>query len=142
MTKGLTAAAILATDDTKPVMVPVKEWNGPVFIRVMTAAEREAFENEWSALREAASQGEDAVKGAVRKHSGTIRAHLLCYCLCDEAGNRLFTAEQTAELAKKSGKVVGRLFTIAQQVNGLVDDAVEEAEKNSEADRDDASRSS
>lgn len=57
------------------------------------------------------------------------RKHLLvAACLVDDTGKRLFTDDEAAD---KSVRVINRLFDIAEELNGLGDDGLEEAEKNS-----------
>ena len=93
---ALTAEQILAADDLGLVKVNVKEWGGEVFIRVMTVGELDAYQREWVGKRETGVEN--------------FRTKFLARCLCDQAGQRLFSDEQIEALAAKSAKVVGRLF--------------------------------
>jgi hypothetical protein len=83
----------------------------------MTAAERDAFEGE-------------IVRGGKVQHDN-LRARLLVRCLCDDAGARLFTDKDVAELGGKNAAVVDRLFSIAQTACGLSGKDVEQLAKNS-----------
>lgn len=113
---ALTADQILAADDLGLLEVKVKEWGGSVYIRVMSVGELDAYQKEWIGKRET---GVD-----------NFRAKFLAKCLCDEKGARLFTDEQVEELAKKSAKVVGRLFDKAAAHNAITEKDVEELAKN------------
>ncbi len=60
-----------------------------------------------------------------------FRTKFLARCLCDENGQLLFTtAEDFAKLAKKSAKVMSRLWQKAMDHNVLSDSDVEELAKN------------
>ena len=109
MRDGLSAADILAINDAKPECVEVPEWGGCVYIRAMTGAERAAYN---------ADVYDDV--GEMRKDKrGTWITRALVDALCDEGGNKLFTAEQVAELNKKNAKVLQRLHIAALRINAL-----------------------
>lgn len=109
---------ILAAQDMKREAVEVPEWACTVYVRCMSASERDSFE---SAVYDAKSKG---VTGE------NIRAKLLVRCLCDDNGARLFTDTDVASLGSKSAAVVDRLFDIAQRLNGIGAKDVEDLEKN------------
>lgn len=113
---ALTAEQILAADDLGLLEVKVKEWGGSVFIRVMSVGELDAYQKEWIGKKEV---GVD-----------NFRAKFLARCLCDEKGQRLFSDEQVEDLARKSAKVVGKLFDKAASHNAITDKDVEELAKN------------
>jgi hypothetical protein len=112
---ALTADQILAADDLGLKQVPVREWNGDVFIRMMSVGERDAYERLWIGKRET---GVD-----------NFRTEYLARVLCDETGKLLFTREQTAALANKSGAVMGRLFDAALAHNNMTEADVEQLGK-------------
>lgn len=113
---GLTKEQILAADDLGLVQIEVPEWGGSVYCRVMACAERDAYENEW----------------VQNKNKGVenFRSKFLAKCLCDEKGSRLFTDSEIDQLAKKSAKVIARLWDHAMKHNALTDKDVEELAKN------------
>ena len=113
---ALTADQIIAADDLGMLKVSVKEWGGDVFIRVMTVGERDAYEREWIGKKETGIDN--------------FRAKFLARCLCNESGDRLFTDDQVEALAKKSAKVVSRLFNKAIEHNAMNEKDVEELAKN------------
>jgi hypothetical protein len=112
---ALTAEQIIAADDTGLLEVPVPEWGGSVFIRVMSVGERDAYERMWIGKKES---GVD-----------NFRTEYLARVLCDEKGNLLFPKEKIAALASKSGAVMGRLFDAAMKHNYMQEDAVEQSGK-------------
>lgn len=102
-----------APDTTQPVPVEVPEWGGVVYIREITAAERDAWEMRFI--------------GGGPGRTQNIRAGLLVYALCDREGKRLFADEDIGRLGRKSAKVLDRLFDIARRVNGLMVEDLEAA---------------
>jgi len=113
---SLTKDQILAADDLGLLEVEVKEWGGSVFIRVMTCGERDAYENDW----------------VLNKSKGVenFRTKFLAKCLCDEKGERLFSDAEIEKFARKSAKVMARVWQRAMEHNALTDKDVEELAKN------------
>lgn len=120
-TKMLTAEEILAAQDCVVEEVEVPEWNGKVHIRAMDGRGRDEFE---MAVTSQSSGNKVDIKG--------LKASLLSLCLVDEEGKLLFTRKQVEALNSKNGKVLGRLFEVAQKINGIGEEAVKELLKNSE----------
>jgi hypothetical protein len=112
----LTKEQILAADDLGLLKVPVPEWGGEVYIRVMSVGERDAYENEW----------------VRKKDSGVddFRTKFLVRCLVDEKGARLFDNGDIARLSAKSAKVMNRIWQAAMDHNNLSETAIEELAKN------------
>ena len=113
---ALTREQILAADDLGLLEVNVPGWSGSLFIRVMTCGERDSYENDWVAN-----------KG---KGVENFRTKFLARCLCDDKGQRLFTDAEIEQLAKKSAKVMSRVWAKAMEHNALTDKDVEELAKN------------
>jgi len=111
---------ILAADDLSREVVAVPEWGGEVVVVGCMAAERDRYEMMWANW----SQKDVAVSD--------IRGWLVCRCLRDEDGKRMFSDKDTRALGAKSAKVVDRLWDVARRLSGLSDEDVEELEKNSD----------
>lgn len=124
----LTGEGILAADDHRLERVDVPEWGGHVYIRTMGGDERDLFEQSFLDER-----------GKRKRVVANIRAGLLARTLCDQAGARLFNDKQVAQLGRKNGVVLERLFLVAQRVNGLSDEDIEEIAGNLQADQRDDS---
>ena len=126
----LNRAAILAQDDLRTEDIQVPEWgNAWVRVRSLNASERDHFE---------ASTVQRNGK-RVTTNLENIRARLCLLCLVDpETGERLFQDEDTYPLGGKSAAALDRIFTVAQRLNGLRDEDVDELAKNSNGDPDDA----
>lgn len=112
----LTKDQILAADDMGLLEVPVKEWGGSVYIRVMTVSERDAYEREWIGKRETGVEN--------------FRTKFLQRVLCDEKGELLFSGDEIEALGKKSARVMAGLWEKAMKHNALMAGDVEELAKN------------
>lgn len=112
---ALTAEQILAADDLGLLEVKVKEWGDSVFIRVMSVAERDAYERKWIGKRDTGVEN--------------FRTEYLVRVLCDAKGNLLFTKDQVEKLGAKSGAVMARLFDAAMRHNAMSEADVEELGK-------------
>lgn len=113
---ALTAEQILAADDMGLKKVAVPEWGGDVFIRLITAGERERFERLFIGYKD-------------RGIPDNYRCKYLLAALCDEKGNQLFTAENLDALAAKSGATIGRIYDAAMAHNKMTEEAVQELGK-------------
>ena len=123
--KFLTKAEILAQDDLIYEDVQIPEWGGTwVRVRTINGSERDRFE--------ASTVVRNGKKTTTNFEN--IRARLCLLCMVDpETGERLFQEEDTFPLGGKSAAALDRIFTVAQRLNGLRDEDVEELAKNSSA---------
>lgn len=111
---------ILSIEDRPSERVEVPEWNRVIYLRTLSAAERDVYETEIFEYK----------KREVIFNRLNIKARLLVRCIANEQGNRIFADNQVDALGNKSAKVLNRLFDIAQKLNGLTVEDVEELEKN------------
>ena len=119
--KYLNKAEILAQDDLKYEDVQVPEWGGAwVRVRGMSASQRDEFE---------ASTVQRNDK-SVTTNLQNIRARLCIMCLVDENGEQLFQHEDTFPLGAKSAAALDRIFQVAQRLNGLREEDVNELAAN------------
>lgn len=119
----LTRDQILSSTDLKRELVDVPEWGGSVYVRELTATERD--ELELACWQESQRSG--------RPLARHYRARLVAMSVCDENGKPLFTASDVDALAAKSGRVIGRLTDVAGRLAGISKADREELEGNSEA---------
>lgn len=118
---------ILNAQDIKTENVTVPEWGCDVFIKGLTGAERDSYEQSMFTV------SENGKKVDVKMNRGNLRAKLLVKTICDEAGNRIFTDSDVDALGSKSASALERLFPVAQKLSGLSDKDVEDIEKNSKS---------
>lgn len=114
----LTKEQILQTNDLPKELVKVPEWDGEVYVRTMTGAERDNFE-------------QSLVISKGKMNLANIRARLCALAICDENGNRLFTDSEIEQLGQKSAAALDRIFEVTQKLNGIGAKDIEELEKNS-----------
>jgi hypothetical protein len=95
--------------------VAVPEWRGSVFVRVLTAGERDRFE-----------------VGVADHKRANFRARLAVLAICDGGGQRLFREEDVAALAALPAPGLVRVCDVALRINKFREEDVEELEKNSE----------
>jgi hypothetical protein len=116
----LTKEQILRADDLVTQEVDVPEWNGRVFVRTMTGTERDAFEQAMIDGR-----GKD-----VKLNMTNVRARLCGVTIVNEKGARLFSDKDINALGAKSAKALDKIYAVAQKLNGLTAEDVEELAKN------------
>jgi hypothetical protein len=119
--KDLTAQDILAVQDIKVVPVDVPEWGGRVYVRSMSGTTRERYVES---IREIKGKGKKQEIKILLIESG---AKLAQQTMCDKDGNLLFTPQQVRELGEKSSAALQRVIDKAAELNGLSDDAEEDA---------------
>lgn len=118
----LTKEQILKANDLKTEKVSVPEWNGEVYVRTMTGTERDAFD-------------QSLVESKDKTNLANIRARLCALTVVDEKGGRLFDDKDIVDLGKKSSAALDRVFAVAQKLNGIGANNIEELAKNSGAAR-------
>lgn len=122
----LTRDQILGADDIKTEVVKVPEWGGDVTVKMMTAAERDAFEESV-----VTKKGDK-----VEQNLENFRAKLCAKTMVNANGNLMFpNPEDVKALGKKSAKALDRVYSAAQKLNGIGEKDVEEMVKNSEGDQ-------
>lgn len=114
---ALSRAQILAADDLPKMEVPVPEWGGSVFVRMLNFTERLALEA--------------AIKAAERDAVFTV----IAATACDESGALLFTADDVEALKKKQPFAVVAVMLAARKLNRLSKEDIEDLQGNSEASR-------
>ena len=128
----LTRDQILKAKDRKTETVDVPEWGGSVRVRVMTGAEKDAWE-----------QAIYKVKGeGIEVNAENFRAMLVARTLSDENGPMYFSDDDIRALGRKSSVALDRLYVVARRLNRITPEDREELSKNSDPGLDDISTSS
>lgn len=104
---------ILEFNDRQIECVPIPEWGGEVFVRNMTAGERDRWE--------IAAQG---------KRTEDVRAALAVLTVCDESGELLFKQEDIPLLTAKNAAPMQRIFNASIELNRISETDIKELEKN------------
>lgn len=108
--RALTAAEIFAKDDLELERIDIPEWDGCVYVRVMTGIDRDLFDKR-------------------REDNQPFRAWLLSRCVTDETGKPLFNqtdGREMSQIGAKSGKAIDRIIAKLLELNALDGDAVDE----------------
>lgn len=103
----------------KRVEVEVEEWGGKIIISEMTGTARDNWD-QWIGGKKDGELLEN------------VRARLVVLTAVDKEGNRLFRDADIDEVGKLSAKALQKCFRAAQKINGLSDEDLEDAKKNSE----------
>lgn len=109
----LTAEAILKADDITRERVDVPEWGGSVYVRGLTARQKDRIE-----------------LGHMNKEIKDYRATVAAYSICDDKGNALFSVHDIAKLADKSGAALERVFETAMRLSRITETDVAAIEGN------------
>jgi len=118
--KILSRDDILKISDIKVEEVHVPEWGGYVYVRTLTAAERDKFEQDII-----------EIKGKQVLTKDNIRAKLVARAVCNpETKERIFTDKDVEALSKKSGAALSRIYNVAAKLSGLSDEDLGELAKN------------
>lgn len=108
---------ILNIEDCNFVDLEIPEWKGSVRISTMTGTARDRFESNLM------------TKSGKINHDN-VRAKLVAACLVDDKNELLFSEKDIVALGKKSCKTLNKIFEVAQKINGIGDEEVEDLAKN------------
>jgi hypothetical protein len=108
--------AILGAVDLKKELVKVPEWGGEVYISMMTGEARDAWEQ--------------SLVGGKGTNLENIRARLVAFTAVDEEGKRIFTNEDASSLGQKSATALERCVKVAQKLNRLTEQELDDLVKN------------
>lgn len=130
-TTVLTRESILAASDIETEEVHIPEWKGSVFVRGLTAGQRDKWENL-----------SVTVKGKTREvTTNHLRARLAVMACVDGDGKLLFTEADIPQLGRKSSRAIDRIYEVAARLSGISDDDLDDVVKNFASDQEDDSSS-
>lgn len=115
---------ILGVDDLSREEVKIPSWNlsQPVYVREMTAAERDEYE---AYLLD--NRGPDE-----KKNLRGVRARLVVLTLVDKDGNRIFADSDIDAVGRKGARSIEPIVEAAIKLNAMRKKDVEALAKNSE----------
>lgn len=101
----LLGRAEILSADSQPRVLPVRvpEWGGTIYVRTLSGAERDAFENSLTGPRKLTN----------------FRGRLAVLFLCDPNGKSLFTEADVEALAQKSAMALDRVMTAGLNFNAM-----------------------
>lgn len=120
----LNKESIFAAPDLKTERLTVDEWGGEIIVSEMGG--QTAFDFYEYVMP--AENGDDSSKISL---DARFKAALVAFCVVDEQGQPLFTAQDIPRLARKKAAVLNKVFQVADRLNLITDAARAEVEKNS-----------
>lgn len=110
---------ILKINDVETVPVEVPEWKTTVHVRTLSGDDRAQL---------------TAVMKQLEKQNrlSDLATHTVILACCEPNGERCFSKDDFGALNGKSAKALERIAAAAMKLNGMAEDAVEDAKKNSE----------
>ncbi len=120
---ALSRESIFAVSDLTTEWIDVPEWGGGLYVRGLTAAERDRLE---TSLLNAKGEPQTA-------KLENYRARMIVACAVNEDGTPVFKGNADAiALGNKSASAINRVVDVARRLSGMTDEDVEELTKNSE----------
>ena len=117
----LTKEEILNVEDLPTREISISEWkNGVIRMKSLSGKDRDEFE---TAVQQHSKGNSIDLRG--------LKVLLLSLTIVDEKNELMFTKEDLEALNSKSAKILNHLFEVAQEMNGIGEEAVEELRKNS-----------
>lgn len=111
------AKSILSTVTSKEKEIEIKEWSKDKFkLRELNSRQRDQY-------------GYDATQNPADFARG-FNVRIIIDTLHDSEGNQVFSQSDAKELSNQSGTLLARIAKQSQELSGLSEDAVDEAEKN------------
>ena len=123
-TLPLTREVILGIRDSRMELVEIPEWQGDMYIRSLTAAERDAWEASIVSIDD---------QGNRQSNMANLRARLVVRTACLVDGSPLFMESDGEILGSKSASAVDRVYAVAARLSGISGQDARELEKNSGA---------
>jgi len=108
---------ILDAQDLEHIDIEVPEWGGTVRVSTISGKARDRFETS-------------LLNSKNKVTTENIRAKLVASCLVDQDGKLLFSESDIEKLGNKNAKILDRIFAVAQTLNGIGNQEVEELSKN------------
>lgn len=122
MSKFLNKESILSFNDIKVEKVLIPEWDGFLYVRTISGADRDMWE-EWV-------KTENGIPLEGKLNFKNARAKFAVLVCCDEKGERIFNNTDVEQLTKKSGSGLDRIFEAGSKINKMNQEALDETEKN------------
>jgi hypothetical protein len=112
---------ILQADDRPVEELWVPEWNLRIYLRTMSAGERDAF----------GASNDPRLNGGKQADYATLRARFCALVIVDESGERIFSAGDIEALSAKSATAIDRIWEAASKLNRMAEEDIGELAKNS-----------
>jgi hypothetical protein len=132
----LSREQILSRTDLKTEDVPIGDDAGMVRVRELTGTELDEYQ---ASLMQQVEEEDGSTKTV--PDMSNRRAKLLVFAIVDEAGVNLFTEFDVAKVGRLPGAMVDKLFTVAERLSAVNQNAAKEITANFEPDPNESSTS-
>ena len=133
MAECLTKENIFKTEDVEKEWINIPEWAGGLYVKVMSGEERDAFETAMFKTND---------MNNFTRNFDNMRARLIAFTAVDKNEKQIFDPVlkydvqgklygDVAELGKKSSIILDRIYMVAQRLNKLRKEDIEDLTKNS-----------
>ena len=130
---SLSKEDIFGCSDTTIEKLHIDAWGGDVYVRSLTAAERDKFE--------ASNLIKDKRTNLYDARMDNLRARLVAMSLCDETGKRLCTDADAAALGSRNAAAIALIYDTAARLSGITKEDLAELAGESSAGPEDVSQS-
>ena len=124
---------VFKSEDVKKEWIDIPEWEGGLYVKVMSGEERDAFETAMFKTND---------MNDFTRNFDNMRARLIAFTAVDEDEKQIFDPilkydiqgklyGDVAELGKKSSIILDRIYIVAQKLNKLRKEDIEDLTKNS-----------
>lgn len=117
---------ILDAKDMVIEKVNIPEWNTDVFIRGITAPERDEYEAGFRKEVRKLRKGKQVTESKFVMDNARVRLAVLALCTSETDPTPIFTADDIPALKLKSAKAVDRIFDVASRLAGISESDIEE----------------
>lgn len=124
----LTREKVFSCEDRVIEKLDVPEWNDFLYVRSLSAGERDEYENANLIRKHGTGKRRTELSFDVRIQNA--KTHLVVLASCDEQFNRIFADSDIDSLAKKNSAAVDRIFEVAARLSKITKEDLEETVKN------------
>jgi hypothetical protein len=108
--------------------VELPELNDHVFVRSLSASERDAWEDANLVRERGKGKHRNEIAFDVRVQNS--KAHLVCISMCDEAGYRILQDTDVDAIAEQSSSIVNRIADVCMRISAISQADLEDNVKN------------
>jgi hypothetical protein len=124
----ITRENFLSRKPRKIEKVEIEELNDHVFVRSLSGAERDAWEDANLVRERGTGKRRNEVRFDVRVQNS--KAHLITISLCDESGNRLLTDDDVQAVGDQPSTIVNKIADVCMRISGITQEDLEDNVKN------------
>lgn len=117
---------ILNADDILVEEVSIPEWNTSVFVRGLTAPERDAYEASFRKEIKRLRKGKTVTETKFSMDNARVKLAVLSICKSKTDLTRVFSDDDIPAVSKKSAVALNRVFEVAARLAGITTEDMDE----------------